>query len=345
MTTPIISTRGLVTTYRNASADAPVQALRGVDLDVHPGEIVGLIGESGSGKSTFGRALLGRAPVSAGSIVWRDQDISGFGTRDFKRLRRDIQIIPQDAASSLNPRRSIGAAIAEPLLVHRPELCRRAVRERVLQSLASVGLPAAFMDRFPLGLSGGQAQRVAIARALIAEPSLIICDEPVSALDVSIQAQIIMLLTSLQRDRSVALLFISHDLAVVRLIAQRVAVMYLGRLVETGDARSVCDRPRHPYTQALVASVLDPDMALEPGRHRVSLGGDPPSPVSPPAGCGFSTRCPLAFDDCNQQPPQSTEPESQHSVWCHAFDFTRADRILKPPLLRVKDHQPVVIPA
>ena len=325
MTQPIISARRVITSYRNGATAAPVQALRGIDLDIHPGEIVGLIGESGSGKSTLGRALLGRAPVSAGSIAWRGQDISSFRTRDFRRLRRDIQIIPQEAASSLNPRRTIGAAIAEPLLVHRPDLSRQAVRQRVLESLTSVGLPPSFMARYPLGLSGGQAQRVAIARALIAEPSLIICDEPVSALDVSIQAQIIMLLTSLQRDRNVAMLFISHDLAVVRLIAQRVAVMYLGRLVESGNAKAVCDRPRHPYTKALVASVLDPDLALTSARPRQPLAGDPPSPISPPIGCGFSTRCPIASTACNRQPEKTTEPESAHSVWCHALDLSPAD--------------------
>ncbi|HVE07110.1 MAG TPA: oligopeptide/dipeptide ABC transporter ATP-binding protein [Paraburkholderia sp.] len=280
------------------SPKATVRAVERVSFDVRRGETVGLVGESGCGKSTLARALIGLAPVTAGSIRWRGAQTVQGGRRDVAQLRRDVQMIFQDPLASLDPRMTIEQIVAEPLRTHRPDIGRADLRARVLAMLERVGLNAYHLQRYPHEFSGGQCQRVGIARALIGEPQLVICDEPVSALDVSIQAQIVNLLRDLQRELSLSLLFVAHDLAVVKAISHRVLVMYLGRVMELGAKETVYREPLHPYTRALLASVPTPDPEVERSREHALLRGELPSPLDPPSGCVFRTRCPQAIDAC-----------------------------------------------
>ena len=267
------------------SKKATLRAVDGVSFDVRRGETVGLVGESGCGKSTLARAIIGLTPVTSGSVQWKGRESVQGTSRDTTQIRRDVQMIFQDPLASLDPRMTIEQIVAEPLKTHQPQLGREEIRVRVRTMLERVGLSHHHLRRYPHEFSGGQCQRVGIARALIGEPQLVICDEPVSALDVSIQAQIVNLLRDLQRELSLSLLFVAHDLAVVKAISQRVLVMYLGRVMEFGDKRDVYREPQHPYTRALLSAVPLPDPAAERARKHVLLRGEIPSPLKPPSGC------------------------------------------------------------
>jgi oligopeptide transport system ATP-binding protein len=299
----------------SAATGHVVRSVDGVSLDIHRGETLGLVGESGCGKTTLGRALLRLVEPTAGRVHFGDVDLTALPPRALRRERRHLQMIFQDPYASLDPRMTVGQIIAEPIDTFR--IARGAARrERVRELMATVGLNERFINRYPHEFSGGQQQRVGIARALAADPEFIVADEPISALDVSIQAQIINLIERLQRERHLTYLFISHDLRAIRHTSTRVAVMYLGKLVELGPARAVYDRPLMPYTRALISAVPLPNPLLERQRQRVVLQGDVPSPLNPPPGCRFHTRCPYAVDTCRRVEPQLTEILPGHLAAC-----------------------------
>ncbi len=291
-------------------------ALAGVSISIDPGETVALVGESGSGKTTAARILLGLLSPTSGEVFFKGREIVSLGAAELRSLRASMQVVFQDPYESLNPRMTVLESVCEPLLVHRRASGREAER-LACELLAEVGLEPGLARRYPHQLSSGQRQRVGIARAMVLRPEFVVCDEPVSALDVSIQAQIIRLLAGLQREHGIAYLFISHDLAVVQAIAQRVAVMYLGRIVEEGPVKDVYSAPHHPYTQALLSAVPEPDPVAERTRKRIILNGEIPSPLNPPSGCGFNTRCPLATDVCLADRPTPVNVSRGHSAWCH----------------------------
>ncbi len=308
MSEPILELKDIKThfpVYRGVVFKRPVgtvKAVDGVTLALRRGEVLGLVGESGCGKSTLARTILQLVPATAGTVVLEGRNLTGARAAEVKAARHRLQMIFQDPYASLNPRMTVLATLAEPMRVHR--VCPRAeIPARVEALMTKVGLAPRFLRKYPHEFSGGQRQRIAVARALALQPKLIIADEPVSALDVSIQAQILNLLAELVRTMDLSLIFIAHDLSVVKHISDRVAVMYLGRIVELGPAVDVIERPRHPYTRALVSAIPTPDPDTERGRQRIVLPGDPPSPLNPPAGCAFHPRCPFAQEKCKAAVP------------------------------------------
>lgn len=293
-----------------------VRAVDGVDLDIAARETVGLVGESGSGKSTLGRTILRLLEPTGGRVLFEGIDLAGLHARELRRLRARMAMIFQDPYASLNPRLTIGRIVGEPLVIH--EILPPSQRqERVRELLHLVGMNPAWAGRYPHEFSGGQRQRIGIARALAASPTFVVCDEPVSALDVSIQAQIVNLLKRLQRELGLTYLFVSHDLSVVKHMSDRVAVMYLGKIVEVASSREIYRRPLHPYTWSLLSAIPSPDPAREAGREQQLLPGEPPSPAHPPSGCRFRTRCPVAQQICAEREPPLEDKETDHLVACH----------------------------
>ena len=321
--TPIFEVRGLVKHYpigrglrlrRNAGV---IQAVDGVDFALHQGETLGLVGESGCGKTTVARTLMRLEEPSAGKALYHGEDIFRANPADLKTIRRRIQMIFQDPYASLNPRMRVGQIIAEPWVIHADVLPRSQWAARIGELLESVGLLPEHAQRYPHEFSGGQRQRIGIARALALNPEVLVCDEPVSALDVSVQAQVVNLLEQIQTNFHIACLFIAHDLAVVRHMSHRIAVMYLGRIVEMGTVERVYKAPRHPYTKALLSAQPRIDFANEAGVDRILLRGEVPSPASPPSGCRFRTRCWKAQALCAQQSPPLLADGADHQVACH----------------------------
>ncbi|WP_315710843.1 murein tripeptide/oligopeptide ABC transporter ATP binding protein OppF [Brenneria uluponensis] len=296
-----------------------LKAVDGVTLRLYQGETLGIVGESGCGKSTLARAIIGLVKATGGSITWMGNDLLGMGNTQWREVRNDIQMIFQDPLASLNPRMTIGDIIAEPLRTYHPKLSRQNVKDRVKTIMMKVGLLPNLINRYPHEFSGGQCQRIGIARALILEPKLIICDEPVSALDVSIQAQVVNLLQQLQREMGLSLIFIAHDLSVVKHISDRVLVMYLGHAVELGTYDELYHNPLHPYTRALMSAVPIPDPDKERNKQIQLLEGDLPSPINPPTGCVFCTRCPIAGPECVKTRPV-LEGSFRHAVSCLKVD-------------------------
>lgn len=292
-----------------------VHAVNDVSFSIKEKETVGLVGESGCGKSTLGRALIRLIRPTSGKIFFEGKEITNLDGKALRHSRRGFQMIFQDPASSLDPRFTVEQIIGEALDIHRLIPMKQGRRERVHQLLADVGLDPSHAGRYPHEFSGGQRQRIGIARALAVEPKLIVCDEPVSALDVSVQAQIINLLEDLQKERGLSYLFIAHDLAVVEHISDRILVMYLGKIVESGPSTEVCGRPRHPYTKALISAV--PSLDASNGQKRIVLEGDLPSPINPPSGCPFHTRCPMAEERCAREMPLFREVEKGRFAACH----------------------------
>ncbi len=296
---------------------ADVKAVDGITFDVKKGETLGLVGESGCGKSTTGRAILQLYKPTAGSVNFGGTELTKLHAGDMRRMRRKMQMIFQDPYASLNPRMSVGSIIGEPLQIHGLSKGGRARKERIQDLMRVVGLNPYYANRYPHEFSGGQRQRIGIARALAVEPDFIVADEPVSALDVSIQAQIINLMEDLQQQFGLTYLFIAHDLSVVRHISDRVGVMYLGRMMELADRNELYENPLHPYTKALLSAVPVPDPAVERTRERIILTGDVPSPLRPPSGCVFHTRCPIAIEECRQAIPEWRDVGGGHLVACH----------------------------
>ncbi|WP_028022792.1 murein tripeptide/oligopeptide ABC transporter ATP binding protein OppF [Enterovibrio calviensis] len=294
---------------------AVLKAVDGVNIKLYEGETLGVVGESGCGKSTFARAVIGLVEATEGEVVWLGQDLTKLGGNDLREKRKEIQMIFQDPLASLNPRMTVGDIIAEPLKTFYPELSKDEVKAQVQAMMTRVGLLPNVINRYPHEFSGGQCQRIGIARALILKPKLVICDEPVSALDVSIQAQVVNLLKELQQEMGLSLIFIAHDLSVVKHISDRVLVMYLGNAVELAEGKSLFSDPQHPYTRALMSAVPIPDPIKERNKKIQMLEGELPSPMNPPSGCVFRTRCPQATETCAQKRPTLLGSDV-HAVSC-----------------------------
>ncbi|MFD1037526.1 ABC transporter ATP-binding protein [Virgibacillus byunsanensis] len=321
MQKPILEVKGLTKYFKVKGGilgrqTGAVKAVDDVSFTVNKGEILGIVGESGCGKSTTGKSILRLIEPTGGEVKFEDKDITNISSEEMRKLRRNMQIIFQDPYASLNPRHTVEKIISEPLLVHGINSSKER-KERVKELLGIVGLSAYHASRYPHQFSGGQRQRIGIARALANNPKLIICDEPVSALDVSVQSQILNLMEDLRNEFSLTYVFIAHDLSVVKHICDRIGVMYLGRMVELTEKDKLYDKPKHPYTQALLSAVPlpDPDIVKE----RVILQGDVPSPSNPPSGCAFHTRCPQAMDICKETRPHFEEIEDNHYVACHLY--------------------------
>ncbi|MBX2998730.1 MAG: dipeptide ABC transporter ATP-binding protein [Caldilineaceae bacterium] len=312
-------TRGIIIQRQVGS----IKAVDGITFDLIRGETLGLVGESGCGKSTTGRAILQLYDPTDGAVIFEGQDLTKMRSGDLRRMRRRMQMIFQDPYASLNPRMTVGSIVGEPLEVHNIGSNRKERQERVQELLKIVGLNPYFINRYPHEFSGGQRQRIGVARALAVNPSFIVCDEPISALDVSIQAQVINLLEDLQGDLGLTYLFIAHDLSVVRHISDRIAVMYLGKIVELADRDDLYENPLHPYTQALLSAVPIPDPEIEKERQRIILEGDVPSPANPPKGCNFNTRCPRVMDICRQYEPAFTNIGNGHFAACFLHEAVK----------------------
>ncbi len=317
--TALLEVDDLVVRFTGRQLGNGLTAVDHASLTVQSGEVLGLVGESGCGKSTLARAVVGLEKPTSGTIRYDGRDVSRLSGRESREFRASVSFVFQDPLASLSPRQTVGQALEEPLIVH-GRGTHSSRHARVLELLELVGAPASWGERQPSSLSGGQRQRVAIARALALEPQLLICDEPLTALDVSTQAQIANVFIELQERLSLAYLFIGHDLGVVRRLADRVAVMHLGEIVETGTSTEVLSSPAHPYTRALVDSIPIPDPAIQRERVRNVLRGEVPSPLNPPSGCRFRTRCPLAFERCEQEHPATVMVDSGHGVACHLWD-------------------------
>ncbi|MBO0662609.1 ATP-binding cassette domain-containing protein [Jiella sp. MQZ9-1] len=307
---------------------ARLTAVSDVSFCLEEGETLGIVGESGCGKSTLGRSILRLIEPTEGRVVWQGRSLTALSKTEMRKARRDLSIIFQDPVASLDPRMNVGQIIEEPLKIAEPKLLRGERRKRVERVMDEVGLAPEMINRYPHEFSGGQAQRIGIARAIVTEPKLIVCDEPVSALDVSIQAQIVNLLKALKERMGLTLIFISHDLSVVRLVSDRILVLYLGRIVEIGPRQQVFQNPAHPYTQALLSAAPIPDPVVARSRERTALQGDPPSPINPPSGCGFRTRCPIAREDCAKDLPPLAKVDADHQVACLFWTEVRADPAL-----------------
>ena len=312
-TDTLVSVRDLVKHFPVEGSDDVVRAVDGVSFQIISGETLGLVGESGCGKSTVGRCLLRLIEPTSGHVNFQGRDILALDKKELRQIRREMQIIFQDPYASLNPRMKIGDIVGEPLVIHN-EGTRNERRDRVAQLLRRVGLDPDYMNRYAHEFSGGQRQRIGVARTLALNPKLIVADEPVSALDVSVQAQVVNLLQELQQEFRLTYLFISHGLAVVEHISNRVAVMYLGRIVEIAPAAELYAQPFHPYTQALLSAIPIPDPSRK--RNRIILEGDVPTPINPPSGCRFRTRCPIAIEDCAHIDPELREVSAGHAVAC-----------------------------
>lgn len=319
MSEDLIKIRDLKVHYRTGGrlfgSGSYVRAVDGVSLDIRRGETLGLVGESGCGKSTLGRAILRLTEPTSGSISYDGEDLLSLSGGEMRRRRKRLQIIFQDPYASLDPRMTVGQIIAEPIRTFEP-VSKRDAESRVTRLMETVGLSPKFIRRYPHEFSGGQRQRIGIARALAVEPEFLVADEPISALDVSIQAQILNLLQDLRAEQRLTYLFISHDLRAVRHISDRIAVMYLGRVVELADARDLYDEPLMPYTQALISALPVPDPKVEARRERITLKGEIPSPLDPPEGCHFHTRCPYAVESCKRSTPQLVEIKPRHFAAC-----------------------------
>ena len=297
-----------------------LQAVNGVSFELKSGETLGIVGESGCGKSTLARAIISMVPAETGRVLWFGKDLLALQKTEMRKHRKEIQMIFQDPLASLNPRMTIGEIIAEPLKTHYPKTSKADIKARVEDVMNKVGLLENLINRYPHEFSGGQCQRIGIARALILKPKLIICDEPVSALDVSIQAQVINLLMDLQKEMDLTLIFIAHDLSIVKHISTKIMVLYMGNMVELAKSEDIYDHPRHPYTQALISAVPIPDPKIEKNKDLILIEGDLPSPINPPSGCVFRTRCKKAQDICSQEKPELKEAASSHEVACHFHD-------------------------
>ena len=297
-----------------------LQAVNGVSFELKSGETLGIVGESGCGKSTLARAIISMVPAETGRVLWFGKDLLALQKTEMRKHRREIQMIFQDPLASLNPRMTIGEIIAEPLKTHYPKTSRVDIKVRVEDVMNKVGLLKNLINRYPHEFSGGQCQRIGIARALILKPKLIICDEPVSALDVSIQAQVINLLMDLQKEMDLTIIFIAHDLSIVKHISTKIMVLYMGNMVELAKSEDIYNHPRHPYTQALISAVPIPDPIIEKNKDLILIEGDLPSPINPPSGCVFRTRCKKAQDICSQEKPELKEAVSSHKVACHFND-------------------------
>lgn len=316
----LLSVEDLRVNYRVPSSKHPLQAVAGVNFDLKQGETLGIVGESGCGKSTLARALI-KLVTATGRVMWMgEKDILTTTKSEMLDYRSDMQMIFQDPLAALNPRMTIGQIIAEPLELHQKSLSKSDIRAQVFDVMAKVSLLPSMINRYPHEFSGGQCQRIGIARALILEPKLIICDEPVSALDVSIQAQVINLLMDLQKEMGLTLIFIAHDLSVVKHISDRVMVLYLGKIMEIANKDDLYENPRHPYTRALISAVPIPDPKIEKQRKPILLTGELPSPLAPPSGCVFRTRCSKAQEKCALETPILVSDENDHNVACHFPD-------------------------
>ncbi|GIN41972.1 MULTISPECIES: ABC transporter ATP-binding protein [Heyndrickxia] len=316
--TPLIEIKNLKK-YFNIGGQ-PLKAVDDLNLDIYPGETVGLVGESGCGKSTAGRTIIRLYEATEGEVLYNGKNIYDNNSSEMAKIRKDIQLIFQDPYASLNPRMTVEEIIGEPLTIH-GELTGKKKRERILELLKLVGLNPEHINRFPHEFSGGQRQRIGIARALALNPKFIVCDEPISALDVSIQAQVVNLLKDLQKSMGLTYLFIAHDLSMVKYISDRILVMYLGNMMELCESEELYEEPLHPYTQALLSAVPIPNPKLK--RERIVLQGDVPSPINPPSGCVFRTRCRHAMDICAQKKPEWKEAKPGHFVSCHLYNDSK----------------------